>query len=132
MSARENRVMDRLNDQKLARLDEMRGDEERAVYLRRLLHEPPRDTEVATHGEAMVIVTRSARDGRTTAATGQRQSSRPSSANSSRLWDCARWREATLNISRAAMAASHGATPLITRERCGPGSLARSSTRGSM
>ena len=56
--------MVRLNDQELARLDEMRGDEELAVYLRRLLHEPPKDTEVATHGEAMVILTRLARDGR--------------------------------------------------------------------
>ena len=42
MSARENKVKVRLNDQELARLDEMRGDEERAVYLRRLLHQPQR------------------------------------------------------------------------------------------
>jgi hypothetical protein len=52
-----------------ADLDEIRGDEERAVYLRGLLHEQhPRDTEVATHGEAMVILTWPARDARTTAA----------------------------------------------------------------
>jgi Flp pilus assembly protein TadD len=70
MSARENKVKVRLNDQELARLDEMRGDEERAVCLRRLLHErPPKDTEVATYGEALLILTRLAREGRTTAAT---------------------------------------------------------------
>jgi hypothetical protein len=68
MSAREKKVMVRLNDQESARLDEMRGDEEQAIYLRRLLHEPPRGTEVATHTEALVILSRLARDGRTTAA----------------------------------------------------------------
>ena len=57
-----------VSDQELARLDEMRGDEERAVYLRRLLHQPQRDTEVATDGEAMVLLTRLAHDGRTTSA----------------------------------------------------------------
>ena len=57
-----------LNDQECARLDEIRGDEERAVYLRRLLHEPPKGAEVATHTEAMTILSRLARDGRTTAA----------------------------------------------------------------
>ena len=69
MSAGENKVKVRLNDQELARLDEMRGDEEPAVYLRCLLHEPPRGTEVATHGKALLILTRLARDGRTTAAS---------------------------------------------------------------
>ena len=68
MSARDNKVMVRLNDQELLRLDELRGDEERAVYLRRLLHEPPSGSEVATHTEALAILTRLARDGRTTAA----------------------------------------------------------------
>jgi hypothetical protein len=68
VSAREHKVMVRLNDQEAARLDEIRGDEERAVYLRRLLHEPPKGTEVATHTEAMTILSRLARDGRTTAA----------------------------------------------------------------
>ena len=42
MSARKHKVMVSVNDQELARLDEMRGDEERAVYLRRLLHQPQR------------------------------------------------------------------------------------------
>jgi len=57
-----------LTDQELARLDELRGDEERAVHLRRLLHEPPSGAEVATHTEALAILTRLARDGRSTAA----------------------------------------------------------------
>ena len=68
MSNRRHHVKVSLNDQELARLDEIRGDEERAVYLRRLLHESPKGTEVATHTEAMTILTRLARDGRTTAA----------------------------------------------------------------
>jgi hypothetical protein len=65
---REHKVLVSLNDQEVARLDEVRGDEERAVYLRRLLHEPPLGNEVATHSEAMAILSRLARDGRTTAA----------------------------------------------------------------
>jgi hypothetical protein len=65
---RKHHVKVSLNDQELARLDELRGDEERAVYLRRLLHEPPTGAEVATHTEALTILTRLARDGRTTAA----------------------------------------------------------------
>lgn len=66
--SRQNKIMVRLNDQEAARLDEIRGDEERAVYLRRLLQEPPSADEVATHGESLAILTRLARDGRTTAA----------------------------------------------------------------
>jgi len=42
MSARKHKVMVSVNDQELAPLDEMRGDEERAVYMRRLLHQPQR------------------------------------------------------------------------------------------
>jgi hypothetical protein len=57
-----------LNHQEVARLDDIRGDEERAVYLRRLLHQPPDGSEVATHDEALAILTRLARDGRATAA----------------------------------------------------------------
>jgi hypothetical protein len=68
MSARRHHIKVSLSDQEAARLDELRGDEERAVYLRRLLHEPPKGNEVATHGEALAILTRLARDGRTTAA----------------------------------------------------------------
>lgn len=68
MSPRTHQIKVRLNDQELARLDEIRGDEERATYLRRLVHEPPSGNEVATHTEALTILTRLARDGRTTAA----------------------------------------------------------------
>ena len=68
MGNRKHHVKVSLNDQEVVRLDEVRGDEERAVYLRRLLHEPPSGNEVATHSEAMAILSRLARDGRTTAA----------------------------------------------------------------
>jgi hypothetical protein len=68
MTPRTHDILVRLNDQELARLDEVRGAEERAVYLRRLLHEPPSGNEVATRTEALAILTRLARDGRTTAA----------------------------------------------------------------
>ena len=68
MSNRRHYVKVSLNDQEAARLDEIRGDDERAVYLRRLLHEPTKGTEVATHTEAMTILTRLAREGRATAA----------------------------------------------------------------
>jgi integrase len=47
MSARKHKIMVSLNDHEAARLDEIRGDEERAVYLRRLLHEPPNGNKVA-------------------------------------------------------------------------------------
>jgi hypothetical protein len=68
MSNRNHYVKVSLSDQEVTRLDELRGDEERAVYLRRLLHEPPKGTEVATHGEAMAVLTRLARDGKVVAA----------------------------------------------------------------
>ncbi len=54
------------------------------------------------------------------AVTGRAPSSRRSSASCSRRWDCARWRAATRNISRAAKAASHSATAPITRARSWP------------
>jgi hypothetical protein len=68
VSKRDNKVLVSLDSRELLRLDELRGTESRAAYLRRLLHEPPSGNEVATHGEAMAILTRLARDGRTTAA----------------------------------------------------------------
>ena len=40
----------------------------RAAYLRRLLHEPPKEPEVASRGEALSILTSLAREGRVTAA----------------------------------------------------------------
>ena len=68
MSAREHRLTVRLNDQEAARLDELRGDEERPVYLRRLPFEPPKRSEIAAHDESLAILSRLARDGRTSAA----------------------------------------------------------------
>ena len=45
---RRHEVMVRLNDDELARLDELRpGVTARAVYLRNLLREPPTDRDVA-------------------------------------------------------------------------------------
>jgi hypothetical protein len=40
----------------------------RATFLRQLLQEPPSGNEVATRTEALAILTRLGRDGRTTAA----------------------------------------------------------------
>ena len=68
MSNRTHHIKVSLNEQELARLDELRGDEERAVYMRRLLHQPPDGSEVATHIESLAILTRLARDGRATPA----------------------------------------------------------------
>ena len=68
MSARTNTVKVSLDAQELLRLDELRGDEERAVFLRRLLYEPPDGSEVATRGEALAILSRLARDGKVAAA----------------------------------------------------------------
>ena len=57
------------HDAELARLDELRPpDVKRATFLRSLLQEPPSGDEVATRTEALGILTRLARDGRTTAA----------------------------------------------------------------
>jgi hypothetical protein len=66
---RTNGVMVRFSDDELARLDELRpSGTPRATFLRQLLQEPPSGNEVATHTEALAILTRLARDGRTTAA----------------------------------------------------------------
>jgi hypothetical protein len=78
--SRPNFVKVSLSDQELARLDELRGNEERAVHLRRLLHEPPSGSEVATHSEAMEILSRLARDGRTTAAIALERATRGEAA----------------------------------------------------
>jgi hypothetical protein len=85
MSTRRHHVKVSLSDQEVARLDEMRGDEERAVYLRRLLYEPPRGTEVATHSEALAILSRLARDGRTTAAIALERALRGGERSTSEL-----------------------------------------------
>jgi hypothetical protein len=59
-----------LSDRELARLDELRGNEPRAVHLRRLLYEPPGASEVASHAEALALLSRKAREGSITAAVG--------------------------------------------------------------
>ncbi len=87
MSNRRHHVKVSLNDQELARLDEIRGDEDRAVYLRRLLHAPPKGTEVATHTKALAILTRLARDGRTTAAIALEKTLRGEQQPASELED---------------------------------------------
>jgi hypothetical protein len=85
MSTRRHHVKVSLSDQEAARLDELRGDEERAVFLRRLLHEPPKGTEVATHGESLAILSRLARDGRTTAAIALERALRGGEPSTSEL-----------------------------------------------
>ena len=67
MSPRDHKVMVRLNAKEAARLDEIRGTAPRAVYLRRLLQEPPKDDEVATRREALALLSGLARDGKVTA-----------------------------------------------------------------
>jgi len=57
-----------LDDAEAARLDELRGTQGRAVYLRRLLHRPPRENDIASRQEALAILTALAREGRTQAA----------------------------------------------------------------
>jgi hypothetical protein len=67
--ARPHKVEVTLTDDELARLDEMRPrGVPRAAYLRRLLHEPPKEAEVASRGEALSILTSLAREGRVAAA----------------------------------------------------------------
>ena len=68
MNRRSNYVKVSLTDSELLRLDELRGGQDRAVYLRQLLYEPPDGSEVATQSEALAILTRLARDGGVSAA----------------------------------------------------------------
>jgi hypothetical protein len=68
MSKRSHDIMVRLDDREVAVLDEQRGSTPRATYLRRLLHEPPMEQDVASRAEAMAILTRLARDGKQQAA----------------------------------------------------------------
>ena len=65
MNTREHAVKVSLNSEELARIDGARGRTERAVYLRRLLYEPPDVSEVASREEALAILSRLARGGRT-------------------------------------------------------------------
>lgn len=66
--ARSNKVLVSLSDQELLRLDEFRGDTSRAVYLRQLLQGPPSRSEVASHSEALAILSKLSRDGKVSAA----------------------------------------------------------------
>jgi hypothetical protein len=68
MCARKHAVKVSLNSEELARLDRARGSAERAVYLRTLLYEPPDISEIASHKEALAILSRLARAGGTAAA----------------------------------------------------------------
>ena len=65
---RTNEVRVRLNDDELAVLDEMRTGVSRAAYLRSLIRKAPEIGDVADRTEALAILSRLARDGRTTAA----------------------------------------------------------------
>lgn len=87
MGKRDHKVLFSLDARDLVRLDELRGAESRAAYLRQLLHEPPSGNEVATHGEGLAILTRLARDGRTTAAIALERALRSEGAPASELED---------------------------------------------
>lgn len=83
MSSRNHYVKVSLSDQEAVRLDALRGDEERAVFLRRLLQRPPDGSEVATRSEALAILTRLARDGKVTAAIALERALRDETPSSS-------------------------------------------------
>ena len=58
-----------LDDDELARLDEMRpAGQSRPAYLRALIRKPPETQDVAARSEALAILTGLARDGRVAAA----------------------------------------------------------------
>jgi hypothetical protein len=66
---RENEVKIRLNDDEIARLDEVKPrGMTRAAFVRSLLREPRGEAEVASRAEALAILTGLARDGRVSAA----------------------------------------------------------------
>ena len=70
---RRHHVMVRLSDQEAARLDELRGAQSRAVYMRTLLQKPPREDEIATRGEALALLTGLARGGSVGASVARRR-----------------------------------------------------------
>jgi hypothetical protein len=77
----------RLNDDELARLDELRpGVIPRAVYLRNLLREPPADRHVADHREALALLSEMARAGKVTAAIALERALR-AAPNVDQHWD---------------------------------------------
>jgi hypothetical protein len=65
---RRHAVTVRLNDAELARLDDLRRGVGRAVHLRQLLYEPPHPPEIASHHEALSLLSLQARNGRVSAA----------------------------------------------------------------
>ena len=67
MSTRRHHVKVTLSDRELSRLDELRDAAPRAVYLRRLLYDPPRASEVATRNEALSLLSEQARAGKVAA-----------------------------------------------------------------
>jgi hypothetical protein len=87
MARREHHIKVSLTEAELLRLDELRGDEDRAVFLRRLLQGPPDGSEVATHKEALGILTRLARDGKAAAAIALEKAVREQGSPSSELED---------------------------------------------
>lgn len=67
--ARDRAIRVLLDDDELARLDELRPPgTSRPAFIRSLLREPPRGDDVATRSEALQILTGLARDGRVAAA----------------------------------------------------------------
>jgi hypothetical protein len=99
---RDNPVQVKLNDAELARLDELRGSSSRPAFLRCLLRAPPDSREVATHEEALAILSAQARDGGATAAVALeralREDVRPESPDD-QIADILGWRDAQDNLS---------------------------------
>ena len=66
---RQHRVLVRLSDDEVARLDELRPTiTPRAVYLRNLLREPPTVKNIADHDEVLALLSAQARAGKVAAA----------------------------------------------------------------
>src|SRR4051794_19044173 len=76
MAKRRHRVLVALSDTEAACLNELRGTTARAVYLRRLLYQPPSPTEVLTRSEALALLSRKAREGSITAAVALERAQR--------------------------------------------------------
>ena len=64
----------------------MRGSAPRAVYLRRQLHRPPSSPDIATRSEALGLLTRLARDGRTQAVIALARELREASDSATLDW----------------------------------------------
>jgi hypothetical protein len=75
-----------LSDRELVRLDELRENAARAVYLRRFLYEPPSAAEVASHEEVLGLLSRQARGGSISAAIALERALR-AIPNSDEDWD---------------------------------------------